>query len=503
MTSKTTLSKIKAAYKAWFKDNPNITFYHPDLVEELVNNNKSIQDFDQILGAVPQIVFYRSFFDGWLNDEIDELNLLVLEEQFELGQKQEYIEAVMLNANESRTVLKSGERVELTAYGDSLKQNREVVAFVFKFTDGLLTSFEDHSDKAENYFQDSDDKRLVVEMDPYDFIEFLRSSNLLDLLTDDVVKQFYSNTNEEIKKIKKILNSTQYFATNRPTMLFNFVEININSDKVTLEEFNVDDNFFALYAFDEYLVFFQDQFNQSKFKQEEFTKMSLSTEETSNNLNLQTNISNKIQELFGLNEARALEQGANTSSSSGGWYSKKWLVYLLLVLFLPAGLYGLAKNKSISGVTKFIIYGILGFLIYTTYTGDVSNVLNNSVVTPVDSFQIDTTMGPSFIFNNKAKDTIVVAYGYKYKKGVRSIGWYQIKPDSSIQFPIPTDLANDALYWYAESFNGSKWVGKDKKFCIDHLNAFDIKKKKTTKCEETAIFTQRLLTQTYNTIDIQ
>jgi uncharacterized membrane protein len=167
------------------------------------------------------------------------------------------------------------------------------------------------------------------------------------------------------------------------------------------------------------------------------------------------------------------------------------------------GLYGLAKNKSISGITKFVIYGIFGFLIYTAYKGDVSDVLNNSVVAPADSFEIDTTMGPSFIFTNKAKDTISVAYGYKYKKGWRSTGWYQIKPDGSLQFPIPTDLTNDAVYWYAKSIGGVKWAGKDKKFCIDPQNAFDIKKKKIAKCQETAIFTKSLLKQTYNTIDIQ
>ncbi len=504
MISKTTLPKIKAAYKAWFKDNPNITFYHPDLVEELVNNNKSIEDFDQILGTVPQIVFYRSFFDGWLNDEIDELNLLVLEEQFELGQKLEYIEAVMQNTNESRSVLKSGERVELTAYGDSIKQNREVVAYVFKFTDGLLTSYDDHSDKATNYFQDADDEQMVVEMDPNDFIEFLRSNNLLDLLTNQVVNQFYSNTNDEIKDIKSIINKTQYYATHRATMLFEEGDLDFNSEEANFEEFNVPDRYYvSFYAIDQFLVLFQDRFNRSKFTQDEFTVMGFSAEETSKNLNEQTSISNKIQELFGLNESRALELGASSSSSSGGWYTKKWLVYLLLVLFFPMGLYGLAKNKSISGITKTIIFGIFGFLLYTAYKGDVTEAINTSIVSPVDSFQIDTTMGPSFIFTNKANDTISVAYGYKYKKGWRSIGWYQIKPDSSVQFPIPSDLTNESVYWYAESYNGLKWEGKDKRFCVEHLNAFDIKKKKTAKCEETAVFTKILLTQTYNTIDIQ
>lgn len=506
MISKTSLPKIKAAYQAWFKDNPNITFYHPDLVEVLVENNKSIQDFDDIITQIPQIVKYQSFFNGWLNDEIDELNLRVLDQQFELGQKIKYIEAVMRNTKESRSVLKSGERVEITAYGDSLKQNREVVAYVFKFTDGLLTSFDDHSDKATNYFHYADDDQMVVEMGPGEFIQFLKSNNLLDLLNNQVVNQFYSNTNDEIKDIKSVINKTQYFATNRATMLFEEGDLDFNSEEANFEEFNVSGRYFVnFYAIDQYLVLFQDRFNRSKFSQDEFTKIGLTAEESSKNLNEQTNISNKIQELFGLNESRALQHGATSSSSTtgGGWYSRKWLVYLLLFLFFPAGLYGLAKSKSFSGFTKFFIFGLFGFLLYSAYKGNVSDALNNSVITPVESFQIDTAMGPSFIFTNKAKDTISVAYGYKYKKGWRSIGWYQIKPDSSIQLAIPTDLTNDAVYWYAESMNGVKWAGKDKKFCIDPQNAFDIKKKKTAKCQETAVFTKSLLTQTFNTIDIQ
>ncbi len=571
MISKASLSKIKVAYEIWLKENENNTFYHPYLVEELVAYNKSIQDFDQIFNKIPRIVHYRPFFYGWLKDEIDELNLRVLEKRFELGQNIKFIKSILKNTKETKSVLKSGERIELTAYGDSKLQNREVIAYTFKFTDDLLTSYDDNSDKSMDYFKLSDNP-LDMMLEGSELIKFLKSNNLLDLITDkrilyelqqsysgsglilhlkqnallhlvsgnatfDIIQEnkkglkfirfiqengFYSECpkiyfttavseylidfNKEVEKLNKLIKSSQYFATDRATLLFKNKQLEFNKDisKSNVQEYSVPGQYLEkFYAIDEYLILFQDYFNGSKFTQEEFTKMGFSAEESSKNLNEQTNISNNIQELFGINESRSLELGASNSGPSGAWYSKKWLVYLLLILFFPMGLYGLAKNKSISGVTKFIIYGILGFLIYTAYKGNILSALNQSVATPVDSFQIDSTMGPSFIFNNKAQDTIVVAYGYKYKKGVRSVGWYQIKPESSIQFPIPSDLTNDAIYWYAESIKGMKWVGKDKKFCIDHLNSFDIKKKKTSKCVETAVFTQRLLTQTYNTIDIQ
>ncbi len=571
MISKESLSKIKSAYEIWLSENENNTFYHPDLVEELVSNNKSIEQFALLLKKSPKIVNYRPFFSGWLKDELDGKNLDVLAEKFELGQNIKFIKSILKKSKETKTVMKSGERIELTAYGESKLQNREVIAYTFKFTNGLLTSYEDNSDKAIGYFKTSENP-INLKLEGGKLIEYLKSNDLLSLFSErrillelkksysgselilylkenaflhlvseieiydiilenkkgikfiqfiqdngfsvncpekyiiSAIREYFTDFIKEIDKLKRIINSSQYFATDRATLLFKDKQLEFNKDipKLNFQQYNVPGQYLdKFYALDEYLVFFQDQFNRSKFTQEEFTAMGFSAEETSKNLNEQTSISNKIQELFGLNESRALELGASSSSSSGGWYTKKWLVYLLLVLFFPMGLYGLAKNKSISGITKTIIFGIFGFLLYTAYKGDVTEAINTSIVSPVDSFQIDTTMGPSFIFTNKANDTISVAYGYKYKKGWRSIGWYQIKPDSSVQFPIPSDLTNESVYWYAESYNGLKWEGKDKRFCVEHLNAFDIKKKKTAKCEETAVFTKILLTQTYNTIDIQ
>lgn len=85
MISKESLSKIKSAYEIWLSENENNTFYHPDLVEELVSNNKSIEQFALLLKKSPKIVNYRPFFSGWLKDELDGKNLDVLAEKFELG----------------------------------------------------------------------------------------------------------------------------------------------------------------------------------------------------------------------------------------------------------------------------------------------------------------------------------------------------------------------------------------------------------------------------------
>jgi uncharacterized membrane protein len=152
--------------------------------------------------------------------------------------------------------------------------------------------------------------------------------------------------------------------------------------------------------------------------------------------------------------------------------------------------------------TKLIIFGIFGFLLYAAYKGNDSNALN-SFVEPKAGFTIDSTMAPSVFITNKSNEAISIAYGYKYKKGWRSIGWFPIKSDSTFQIEIPSDMINDSFYWYAESEKGVKWIGTDKKFCIDGQNAFDIKKKKTGKCSDNAVFTRLQIAGKYTQLEVK
>ncbi len=581
MITNTSLPKIIKAYQIWLKLNENNTFYHPDVVDGLVKNNKSIQDFDHLLNTTPKIVNYRSFFNSWLKGEIDELNLKVLNKKFELGQDINYIKAVLIKTKETKSVLKSGERIELTAYGDSKLQNREVVAFTFKFTDNLLTSYEDNTDKASNYFK-STNSPIEIALEGKALFEYLKTNKLVQILSetrllnelkksysgsglilylmqnellnlvpgDDLyytirkdkkglsfikfvkdnkletnctvtinklaIEDFHTEINGVLADVKKIINTTKYHATDRATLLFkeNQLEFTKDVSKASMQKFSIPGEYASVYyAIDEYLMSFEGFYSKSKFTQQGLSELQVSTEEISKYLNEQTLISNKIEDLKRLNEARAIEIGSSSStysdysdtnynSTSKAWYDKKWLVYLLLILFFPVGLIGVAKNKSMSVFTKLLIFGVFGFLFYAAYKGGSSNSLNNAVETKKE-FTIDSTLAPSVFITNKSKEAISIAYGYKFKKGWRSIGWYPIKSDSTYQIEIPVDMVGDSFYWYAESEKGVKWSGKDKKFCIDGQNAFDIKKKKTGKCSEKAVFTKLIIAGKYTNLDVQ
>ena len=581
MITNTSLPKIIKAYQNWLKENDNNIFYHPEVVEALVKNGKTINDFEKLVNTTPKITNYRAFFNSWLKGEIDDLNLKVLNKKFELGQEIDYIKAVLLKTKETKSVLKSGERIELTAYGDSKLQNREVVAFTFKFTDNLLTSYDDNTDKAENYFK-SKDNPIELTLEGKALFEYLHSNKLIQLLSDArllkelkksysgsglithlkqndllhlvpgddlfhtirkdkrgksfikfvndnqyndkcpasiyklAIEEFHTEINGVLTTVEKIIQSTKYHATDRATLLFkeNQLEFTKEVSKANMTTFSVPGEYVSkFYAIDEYVGAFERYYDGTKFTQQDLAGFKASPEDISNYLNEQTRISTKIDELKSLNESRALEQGSSTSttysyqtnstsSSGSSWYDKKWLVYILLILFFPVGLIGVAKNKSMSIFTKLVIFGIFGYLIYVAYKGNISNSLNSSVE-PKAGFTIDSTMAPSVFITNKSKEAISIAYGYKYKKGWRSIGWFPIKSDSTFQIEIPSDMLNDSFYWYAESEKGVKWIGTDKKFCIDGQNAFDIKKKKTGKCDDKAVFTRLQIAGKYTQLEVK
>jgi hypothetical protein len=60
------------------------------------------------------------------------------------------------------------------------------------------------------------------------------------------------------------------------------------------------------------------------------------------------------------------------------------------------------------------------------------------------------------------------------------------------------------LFFVLKSFQQQEYpILYDKKFCIDGQNAFDIKKKKTGKCSENAVFTKLQIAGKYTQLEVQ
>ena len=77
-------------------------------------------------------------------------------------------------------------------------------------------------------------------------------------------------------------------------------------------------------------------------------------------------------------------------TSSEKWYSKKWLVILLCVLFFPVGLFGLWKSDSFSKAIKIIITIVIGMAIIVQISNNLDTA-NQSTATTNESSSGDSS----------------------------------------------------------------------------------------------------------------
>lgn len=59
------------------------------------------------------------------------------------------------------------------------------------------------------------------------------------------------------------------------------------------------------------------------------------------------------------------------------WYDNKLVVYLLIILFFPVGLYALWKNNQISKPVKWVVTGVLAFFVIAVYNADPADATSN------------------------------------------------------------------------------------------------------------------------------
>ena len=68
------------------------------------------------------------------------------------------------------------------------------------------------------------------------------------------------------------------------------------------------------------------------------------------------------------------------------WYDNKLVIFLLLIIFFPVGLYGLWKNKDINGAVKMVItVPILVFIFVNMFTGKSETKKQSSIKTSINT----------------------------------------------------------------------------------------------------------------------
>jgi hypothetical protein len=92
------------------------------------------------------------------------------------------------------------------------------------------------------------------------------------------------------------------------------------------------------------------------------------------------------------------------NQTTNNWYDKKWLVYLLCVLFFPVGLFALWKNNSISKGMKIGISALIGIIVIASINGD-----KNSTSASDSKTETQTSEELSTELSQAQRDSILVS----------------------------------------------------------------------------------------------
>lgn len=158
-----------------------------ELLEQLLTKNK-LEKYLAIKKKVKnstnaQVRGFNLLFNGILNDKISDLDIEIYCNNFEPNQHIKYYREYFKSTKETENYSPKGTTVELKAYGDSKKINREVIAFTGSFRDNLLHSFSDKTSEAQS-FTTKETKDTDYYENDINLIKLLLENDLLEILSD-------------------------------------------------------------------------------------------------------------------------------------------------------------------------------------------------------------------------------------------------------------------------------------------------------------------------------
>ena len=146
-------------------------------------------------------------------------------------------------------------------------------------------------------------------------------------------------------------------------------------------------------------------------------------------------------------------------------------------------------NNPIVLIVIIMVIIVLGIIISNNSSSNYqsSSATDSTEMIAVDTFAVDSSLlsAPYVSFQNNSYSTVYLAYAY-WDNGWETTGWYEIDPQNSFGFSLPSNFAEKSIYWYAINSEGAKYEGSDDYFCIDPQNAFHYYTKEN--CNEYAGF---------------
>jgi len=204
--------------------------YDFELLEEILPY-KTVEEY---LAFKEQILLYNgghvrdypTLFSDWISGDISELDMEVYSNNFEPGQHLRYFRDFFKDTREEETINSKGTLIELRAYGQSLKIDREVIAFEGKFYDDRLSTYADKTDIAEDYknsyYQEDNDLDVL----PHDLslLQLLAENNCLQCLDDDIINDILSASlseqTEAIQKLSAFVRDKDFLYNESPSQFF-------------------------------------------------------------------------------------------------------------------------------------------------------------------------------------------------------------------------------------------------------------------------------------------
>lgn len=168
-----------------------------DLLEELLLKDKYVkyQSVKQKIQhkSKAHIRKFKLLYQELINGQISDLDIEVYCQNFEPEQNIKYFRDYFDNTKETENYSSKGSTIELKAYGDSSKINREVISFTGNFRDNLLYSFTDKTsetlDFVSNEFSEIDyyknDLALVKLLVENKILEVLSANTLFKIALDN------------------------------------------------------------------------------------------------------------------------------------------------------------------------------------------------------------------------------------------------------------------------------------------------------------------------------
>jgi hypothetical protein len=217
---------IKEDLKKFYTQNPNFVFNDQDLlslnyfffevevINEIYEKGKTIFDLKYLLDclSLDKIRGYDSIYYNWLNNNISKKDIeLFQNREFIIGQNIRFYRDYFSDFEEIKTTGNNINKIELKAYGRSLKINRSKIAFIGYFENDILVKFEDMSSTA-NCFRELP-KKLSNLQEKHEVLSYYKNDNLLNFLIENNLTELIPN-NKLIEKVEqKIENykiSTKY-----------------------------------------------------------------------------------------------------------------------------------------------------------------------------------------------------------------------------------------------------------------------------------------------------